>query len=53
MVAVLHMICIAPASPPYGKYIIVGLIAWIAILSYIQDGLNQLREEQKRLSQTT
>ena len=33
--------------PFYGKYLILGAVAWIIIIALIQDGLKQLREEKE------
>ncbi len=33
--------------PFYGKYLLLGLVAWIIILALIQDGLKQLRREKE------
>jgi len=32
--------------PFYGKYLILGVVAWIVIIALIQSGLKQLREEK-------
>lgn len=33
--------------PLYGKYVILGFVAWVAILGFIQDGLKQVRRAQE------
>lgn len=44
---VLHMIWNSPLQLPFfGKYIVLGFIAWTVILGLIQDGLKQLKAEQ-------
>jgi RsiW-degrading membrane proteinase PrsW (M82 family) len=44
---VLHMLWNSPIELPfYGKYIILGLVAWIVILGLIQEGLGELRTEK-------
>ena len=44
---VLHMVWNSPLQLPfYGKYAILGVVAWIVILALIQDGLKELREEK-------
>jgi RsiW-degrading membrane proteinase PrsW (M82 family) len=43
----MHMIWNSPVNLPfYAKQIALGFVAWVIILSYIQDGLKQIREEQ-------
>ena len=45
---VLHMIWDCGLDLPfYGKYVILGVVAWIVIIAQIQDGLRQLREEKQ------
>ncbi|MEZ4456173.1 MAG: PrsW family glutamic-type intramembrane protease [Gemmatimonadales bacterium] len=45
--AVLHMVNNLPVALPfYLKYLAIGFVAWAAILSFIQDGLLQVRREQ-------
>lgn len=34
--------------PYYGKEIIIGLVGWIVVLTLVQEGLNELREEKKK-----
>ena len=34
--------------PYYGKNIIIGLVGWIVVLTLVQEGLNELREEKKK-----
>ena len=47
MAVILHMLWNSPISLPfYGKYILLGFVAWIVILALIQDGLKQLRAEK-------
>jgi len=44
---ILHMIWNSPIYLPlYAKYIILGIVAWVIILSLIQDGLKELRDEK-------
>ena len=44
---VLHMVWNSPLELPfYGKYLALGFVSWIIILSLIQDGLKQLRDEK-------
>ncbi len=44
---VLHMVWNAPLQIPFfGRYIIVGVVAWIIILGFIGEGLDQLSNEQ-------
>lgn len=43
----LHMINNAPVNPPmYSKFIAIGFVAWVVILSFIQAGLKEVREAQ-------
>ena len=43
----LHMVWNSPLELPfYGKYLALGFVSWIIILSLIQDGLKQLRDEK-------
>jgi RsiW-degrading membrane proteinase PrsW (M82 family) len=43
----MHMVWNSPVNLPfYAKQIALGFVAWVIILSYIQDGLKQIREEQ-------
>lgn len=43
----LHMCWNAPIQLPfYGKHIVLGFVAWVAVLSFIQAGLKQVRAEQ-------
>lgn len=45
---VLHMINNADFDLPfYGKYIIIGLIAWTVVLALIQEGLKELKAEKE------
>ena len=32
---------------PYGKYLLLGVLAWIVILSLLQEGLREIREEKE------
>ena len=34
--------------PYFGKYIIIGLVGWIVVLTLVQEGLKELREEKKK-----
>ncbi|HTS87095.1 MAG TPA: PrsW family glutamic-type intramembrane protease [Gemmatimonadales bacterium] len=44
---VLHMVWNSPIDLPFfAKYLVVGFVAWVALLSFIQDGLRQVRREQ-------
>lgn len=44
---VLHMLWNSPIDLPfYGKYILLGFGAWVVVLSLVQQGLKQLREEK-------
>jgi RsiW-degrading membrane proteinase PrsW (M82 family) len=44
---VLHMVWNSPLELPFfGKYVILGVVAWVVILALIQDGLKELREEK-------
>ena len=50
MAAGMHMIWNSPLNLPfYAKHIALGFVAWVLILSYIQDGLKQVRDEQVAL----
>jgi protease PrsW len=43
----MHMVNNAPIRVPlYAKFFLIGFVAWAAILSFIQDGLRQVRQEQ-------
>ena len=43
----MHMAWNAPLDPPFhAKYLLLGFVAWVALLSFIQDGLKQVRLEQ-------
>jgi RsiW-degrading membrane proteinase PrsW (M82 family) len=45
----LHMINNAPIPlPVYGKYVAIGFVAWVVLLSFIQTGLKEVREAQLR-----
>ena len=45
---VLHMLWNSPIDIPfYGKYIILGIVAWIVVLGLIQEGLKELRTEKE------
>lgn len=44
---VLHMVWNSPLYLPFfGKYVILGVVAWIVVLALVQDGLKELREEK-------
>jgi RsiW-degrading membrane proteinase PrsW (M82 family) len=44
---IMHGVWDAPFELPlYGKYIVLGLAAWLLILAFIQSGLKQIREAQ-------
>jgi protease PrsW len=46
---VLHMTNNAPINLPlYGKYLVIGFVAWVVLLSMVQAGLKEVREEQIR-----
>lgn len=43
----LHMLWNSPIVLPfYGKYVILGIIAWVFIFALVQDGLKEIREEK-------
>lgn len=45
----LHCLWDTEYQLPYlGKYIIIGLVGWIVVLTLVQEGLNELREEKKK-----
>jgi protease PrsW len=47
LAAAMHMVWNSPLRLPfYAKHIALGFVAWVVLLSYIQDGLKQVREEQ-------
>jgi len=49
LAAGLHMIWNSPLQPPlFLKYIALGFVTWIAVLSFIQAGLRQVRAAQTR-----
>jgi RsiW-degrading membrane proteinase PrsW (M82 family) len=49
----LHMINNAPFNLPlYGKFLAIGFTAWVVILSFIQTGLKEVRDEQHRIAGT-
>ena len=53
LAVVLHMVWNSPVQLPLlGKYLIVGFVAWVALLSFIQDGLRQVRREQVTMMPT-
>jgi len=44
---ILHMLWNSPIHLPfYGKYVILGVAAWLVILGLIQEGLKELRAEK-------
>lgn len=44
----LHMVNNAPVNVPLlGKYALIGFVAWVGILSFIQYGLREVRAEQR------
>lgn len=44
---VLHMVNNMPlAIPLFGKYLAIGFVAWVGILSFIQHGLREVRDAQ-------
>jgi protease PrsW len=46
LAVILHMLWNTPISLPfYGKFAILGVVAWIVILGLIQEGLKELRAE--------
>ena len=50
LAALLHMIwnsTIGAELPFFGRYLILGGVAWVAIFGFIQDGLNQIRTAQE------
>ena len=50
---VLHMLWNSPIELPfYTKNIAIGFVAWVALLSFIQDGLRQVRREQMLIMPT-
>jgi RsiW-degrading membrane proteinase PrsW (M82 family) len=59
LVVCLHVLWDAPIGIPFvgdilgefGKYTLLGLIAWIVVLSYVQIGLKQIRAAQTRAQQ--
>jgi RsiW-degrading membrane proteinase PrsW (M82 family) len=53
LAVVLHMVWNSPLQLPfYLKYVAVGFVAWVALLSFIQDGLRQVRREQMTVMPT-
>jgi RsiW-degrading membrane proteinase PrsW (M82 family) len=43
----LHMVNNAPINPPYNlKFAVIGFVAWVALLGFIQEGLKEVRREQ-------
>ena len=52
-VAVLHVLWLLPINIPlYGRFLILGAITWVAVLSYLSSGLQQVRDEQAELGIT-
>ena len=46
-----HMLWNCPLHLPfYGKYLILGIAAWIILLGLVQEGLRELRTEKSRLA---
>jgi protease PrsW len=44
----LHMLWNSPFDPPLElKFIAIGFVTWIAVLSYIQFGLAEIRQAQR------
>ncbi len=53
LAVVLHMVWNSPLQLPfYLKYIAIGFVAWVTLLSFIQDGLRQVRREQMQVMPT-
>jgi hypothetical protein len=51
MAAAMHMIWNSPITLPfYAKHVALGFVAWVLILSYIQDGLKQIQEQQMQIA---
>lgn len=47
LVVALHMINNAPINVPlFGKYALIGFVAWVGILSFVQYGLKEVRAAQ-------
>jgi RsiW-degrading membrane proteinase PrsW (M82 family) len=47
----MHMVWNSPVNLPfYAKQLALGFVAWVIILSFIQDGLKQIREEQSAVT---
>ena len=47
----MHMIWNSPLKlPMYGKYILLGVAAWLLILGMIQSGLKEVRAAQETVS---
>jgi hypothetical protein len=43
----LHMVNNAPINPPLNlKFLAIGFVAWVALLSFVQAGLREVREAQ-------
>jgi RsiW-degrading membrane proteinase PrsW (M82 family) len=54
LAAGLHFIWNLPFELPfYGKFIVLGFVAWTATLAFIQHGLREIRQEQAGLLQDT
>jgi RsiW-degrading membrane proteinase PrsW (M82 family) len=59
LVVCLHVLWDAPIGIPslgdilgvLGKYALLGVIAWVVVLSYVQNGLKQIRDAQTRAEQ--
>lgn len=51
MVMLLHAVNNAPISPPlHLKFVLIGFVAWAALISFMQDGLRQVRSAQVALA---
>jgi hypothetical protein len=47
LVIALHMINNAQINVPFfGRYILIGFVAWVGILSFVQFGLKEVRTAQ-------
>ena len=51
LVMAMHMVWNSPINLPlHAKHLALGFVAWVAMLSFIQAGLRQVRAEQERLA---